>query len=168
MAIVLVIVRAVIGFGIASHGAQKLFGAFGGSGLPGTGRYFEKLGFRPGWLFALAAGLGELAGGLCTALGLIGPIAPALVVEVMTVAMITVHIRNGFFAAANGIEMPLAYAAGALLLTFAGPGPYSLDVLLGLTWLWTTPARILAAVAAVAVGLAVSAVRRAPAVAESA
>src|SRR2546428_533738 len=83
---------------LAAHGAQKLFGWFGGYGLAGTGGFFAGLGFRPGVLFALAAGLGELGGGLLTAAGLFGPVGPALIILVMLVAILAVHWPHGFFA----------------------------------------------------------------------
>jgi putative oxidoreductase len=133
----LFIVRIVAGVLMAAHGAQKLFGWFGGYGLAGTGGYFEKLGFRPGRLFAGAAGVSELTGGLLIALGFLGPAGPALVVAVMIVAAVSVHWRNGLFAASNGIELPLLYGTVAILLVFSGPGRYSLDGVLGLTSLWT-------------------------------
>lgn len=132
MATGLLIVRLLVGLGLAAHGAQKLFGWFGGYGLKGTGGYFEGvLGYRPGIVFAAAAGLGEFGGGLLTALGLLNPIGPALIVMVMLVATLTVHIRNGFFTANNGYELPLTYIAGALAIAFAGPGAYSVDDTIG-------------------------------------
>src|SRR5262245_34559552 len=102
--------RVIFGLAMAAHGAQKLFGWFGGYGLDGTGAFLEGLGFRPGRFFAAAAGLGEFAAGLLTALGLFGPVGPALTILVMMVAMITVHASHGFFAMSNGIELPLLYA----------------------------------------------------------
>ncbi len=123
----LLIGRLILGLGLASHGAQKLFGWFDGHGPRGAGAIFETLGFRPGIVFAVLAGLGEFAGGLLTALGLFGPIGPALIVTVMIVAMACVHWPNGFFATANCVELPLAYAAGAFLIAFGGAGRYSLD-----------------------------------------
>jgi putative oxidoreductase len=130
----LLIVRLIIGLGLAAHGAQKLFGWFGGYGLKGTGGYFEGvLGYRPGVLFAAAAGLGEFGGGLLTALGLLNPIGPALIVMVMLVATLTVHIKNGFFTSNNGYELPLVYIAGALAIAFVGPGAYSADGPIGFT-----------------------------------
>jgi putative oxidoreductase len=134
----LLIVRLVLGLGIAAHGAQKLFGWFGGHGLEGTDGFFEKLGFRPGKAFALLAGLGELGGGLLVALGLFGPAGPAIVVLVMIVAAVTVHLEGGFFAASNGIELPLLYAIGVMAIAFAGPGAWSLDAGLGLEEVWTS------------------------------
>ena len=98
MDIALLVVRAILGLGIAAHGAQKLFGWFGGYGLAGTGGFFEGIGFRPGRAFALLAGLGEFGGGLLTLLGLGGALGPALIVLVMLTAIFTVHVKNGFFA----------------------------------------------------------------------
>src|SRR5690606_7059365 len=106
--------RVLIGLLIAAHGAQKLFGWFGGHGLAGTGAFFEGLGFRPGRLYALAAGLGEFTSGVLIAVGLFGPVGPALMLAVMLVAAISVHWRNGLFATNNGIEMPLLYGIAAV------------------------------------------------------
>lgn len=145
----LLLARLVLGLLMAAHGAQKLFGWFGGHGLAGTGGYFEQLGFRPGRAFALAAGLAEFGGGLLVALGFLGPVGPALVVSVMLVAALTVHRSGGLFAMTNGVEVPLLYSAGAIALALTGPGAYSLDALLGLHSL-STPA---VALAALAVGL---------------
>jgi putative oxidoreductase len=128
----LLIARLILGLAIAAHGAQKLFGWFGGYGLNGTGGFFESIGFRPGRLFALAAGLAEFGGGALTALGFLGPIGPALIILVMMVALLTVHLHNGFFAQSNGIELNLAYIVSALAVASAGPGVYSLDNILGL------------------------------------
>jgi putative oxidoreductase len=133
MSIALLIVRLIIGLGIAVHGSQKLFGWFGGYGIAGTGGFFEGLGFRPGPLFALAAGLGETAGGVLLVLGLGGPIGPAIVVMVMLVAIFSVHITKGFLTQNGGWELPALYIAGAAALAFTGPGAYSLDRILGLT-----------------------------------
>lgn len=130
----LLIARLFFGLGLAAHGSQKLFGWFGGHGLSGTGDFFETIGFRPGRFFATAAASGEVAGGLLTALGLFGPVGPALMILVMIVAA-SIHARNGFFASNNGVELPLLYAMGGLVFAFVGPGAYSLDGILGLLWL---------------------------------
>jgi putative oxidoreductase len=137
MATALLIARLCIGLGLAAHGAQKVFGWYGGYGLKGTGGFFEGLGYKPGVLFALAAGLGEFLGGLLTALGLGGPIGPAMIILVMLVALFTVHWGHGFFVTSNGVELPLMNIAGALVLAIAGPGPYSVDALAGLGGIWT-------------------------------
>ena len=150
----LLLARLVFGLAMAAHGTQKLFGWFGGYGLAGTGGFFEGLGFRPGKLFALAAGLSEFGGGMLVALGLLGPVGPSLIVSVMLVAMITVHIKHPFFAATNGIEVPLLYSATAIALALIGPGAFSLDAILGLEFLWTTPVALIALAAGVLGGLA--------------
>jgi putative oxidoreductase len=136
IALPLLIVRLVIGLGFASHGAQKLFGWFGGYGLAGTGGFFESMGFKPGKLFAGAAGVGELLGGLLLALGLGGPIGSMLIISVMLVAILAVHLDGGFFAP-KGIELPLTYAAIGFTFAFVGFGAYSLDAVLGLNTVWT-------------------------------
>lgn len=130
----LLLARMVIGLLFAAHGAQKLFGWFGGYGLAGTGGFFESLGFRPGRFFAAAAGFTELTGGLLLALGLLGPLGPAMIIAVMIVAMATVHWQHGLFSQNNGIELPLIYSAAAAAIAFVGNGAYSLDAALGLTW----------------------------------
>jgi putative oxidoreductase len=132
----LLIARLILGLGMAAHGAQKLFGWFGGPGLGGMAGWMDSLGFRPGRLWATLNGLAEFGSGLLIALGLFGPLGPALLVSVMIVAMYTVHRKNGFFAANNGIEVPILYVAGALVICAATPGVYSLDAVLGLDWLW--------------------------------
>jgi putative oxidoreductase len=159
----LLIARLILGFGLAAHGAQKLFGWFGGYGLKGTGGFFEGLGFRPGALFAAAAGLGEFGGGLLTAAGLFGPVGPALIVVVMLVAMVTVHWRNGFFSSKNGIELGLMNTAGALAIAFAGPGAFSLDRVVRISQLSQPSTTWLVIAAAVVVAIVNLAVRRRPA-----
>jgi len=77
MSVGLLILRLVVGLSLAAHGAQKLFGWFGGYGLTGTGRFLEQLGFRPGRLHAAQAGLAELLGGLFLSAGLLTPAAAA-------------------------------------------------------------------------------------------
>ena len=136
MNIGLLVARLVFGITMSAHGAQKLFGWFGGYGISGTGQFFESIGFRPGRVLAAAAGLGEVAGGLLVALGLLGPVGPALMLSVMIVAS-SLHWKNGLFATANGIELPLLYSAAAVALAFTGYGTYSLDALFGLARVWT-------------------------------
>jgi len=156
----LLIVRLVAGLLMAAHGSQKLFGWFGGYGLAGTGGFLEALGFRPGQLFATAAALSELIGGLLIALGLLGPVGPALVLAVMIVAAISVHWRNGLFAQSNGIELPLLYGTLAVALTLSGPGDYSLDALVGLTRFWTPETSWIALLIGIVGGAANLAARR--------
>jgi putative oxidoreductase len=130
----LLLARMVIGLLFAAHGAQKLFGWFGGYGLAGTGGFFESLGFRPGRFFAAAAGFSEFTGGLLLALGLLGPLGPAMIIAVMVVAIATVHWQHGVFAQNNGYELPLVYGVAAAAIALVGNGAYSFDAVLGLTW----------------------------------
>jgi putative oxidoreductase len=169
MAAGLLIARLIVGIAMAGHGSQKLFGWFGGHGPAGTGGFFEQLGWRPGALFAVAAGLAELGGGVLTALGLLNPIGPALVVMVMIVATLAVHRTKGFWAANGGWELNGAYIAASLAFAFAGPGAYSLDALIGFDALGT-PVRVWIVLAiAVVLALGNVAVRRpAPAAAPGA
>ena len=133
----LIIARLVFGLLMAAHGTQKAFGWFGGYGLAGTGGFFEQLGFRPGRFFAAAAAASEVTAGILMAIGLLGPVGPALIVSVMLVAAATVHWQHGLFAQNNGIEMPLLYGVAAISLALTGFGAYSVDAALGLTSLWT-------------------------------
>jgi len=155
------IARIVLGGLMAGHGAQKLFGWFGGYGLTGTAGFFEGLGFKPGRLFATAASVGEVLSGVLIALGLFGPVGPAILVSIMIVAAVSVH-WHGVFAQSNGVEVPLLYATGAIALALTGPGRYSLDALLGLGSFWTPAVVASVLVAGVAGGLLNLSLRRAP------
>jgi putative oxidoreductase len=160
MSLGLLIARVVFGILMAAHGSQKLFGWLGGYGLTGTGGFFEALGFRPGRLFAAVASAAELIGGLLVALGLLGPVGPALMLSVMIVAAGSVHWQHGLFATSNGIELPLLYAAAGAALTFTGPGQYSVDALLGLSPVWTPVLNTAILAAGVISGAANLAIRR--------
>jgi putative oxidoreductase len=151
--------RLILGALMVGHGAQKLFGWFGGYGIAGTAPFFEQLGFRPSRLFVITASLSEVLSGILVALGLFGPVGPALLLSVMIVAAISVHWKNGLFATANGIEVPLLYATAAVALAFTGPGPFSLDSVLGIDHTWT-PALKAVALAVGVVGGAVNLLAR--------
>ena len=127
MEIGLLVLRLVVGLGFAAHGAQKLFGAFGGHGLEGTAGFFEGIGLRPGRLHAWAAGSAEFFGGLLIALGLATPFAAAALIAVMTAAVLSVHLPNGFFVAGNGYEYNLVLVAAVFALAAIGAGDWSLD-----------------------------------------
>ena len=157
------VIRVIIGLGIAAHGAQKLFGWFGGHGPKGTGGFMESLGFRPGAIFAVMSGGGEFFGGLLILLGFLGPIGPALVISVLTVAILTVHIRNGFFAANNGFELPLTYIAGALTAAFTSSSMLTLDNLFGITLFHSAAATWIFVAIGLVGGILAVLTRRAPA-----
>ena len=155
----LLVGRLVVGLGMAAHGAQKLFGWFGGKGPAGTAKHFESLGYEPGRPFAIAAGLGELTSGLLIAVGLFGPIGPGLMLAVMLVAMIQQR-RHGFFAMNDGLELPLLYGAAAVALGFTGFGQYALDAAFGLEELSTIPVQAVALALGALGGAATLALRR--------
>lgn len=165
MDIGLLLIRLVIGGTIAAHGAQKLFGWFGGYGIAGTGGWLESLGFRPGRVQAVVSGLSEFGGGVLLALGLLTPLGAAAIAGVMLVAIGSVHISNGFFNGGGGYEFNLVLALGALAIAFTGPGEISVDKALG--WSFDGPEYgIPAMLAALLIGGVVLATRKAPAVAE--
>jgi putative oxidoreductase len=134
MDIAILIIRVFFGLAIAAHGAGKLF-RFAGHGLKATAGMFEMVGFRPGVPFAAAAGLTEFGGGILVILGLLTPFGAAGIVSTMIVAMMSMHVKNGFFAMNNGIELPFLYAVAAVAIAFSGGGAFSLDALLGLGFL---------------------------------
>lgn len=160
--IAFLVVRLILGLALTAHGTQKLFGWFGGGGIAGTGGFFESIGFRPGTLFALMAGLGETVGGVLTLLGLGGALGPVLIVLVMLVAIGAVHYNKGFFSSGGGWELPITNIAVALGIAFGGNGPYSLDNVLNLTFL-TDPLQIWYALAAAAIVAGLNLLVRRPA-----
>ncbi len=128
----LLILRVTFGGLLAGHGAQKLFGAFGGHGLQGTAGWLESLRLKPGQRWALAAASSEFGGGLLTALGLLGPVGPAATIGAMGVATGTVHWGKPVWVTSGGAELPLTNMAIASALLLTGPGALSLDRALGL------------------------------------
>jgi putative oxidoreductase len=127
MDLALLVLRVVVGLLFAGHGAQKLFGAFGGGGLDGTAGMFDNIGLRPGWLHARAAGTAEFAGGALLALGMFTPFAAATLIAVMTAAVITVHAPKGIWNTNQGYEYNLVMAAVVFALAGIGAGSWSLD-----------------------------------------
>lgn len=122
----LLLIRLIVGLTFAGHGTQKLFGWFGGYGLKGTGGWLESIGMKPGVLMALFAGLGELAGGLLFAAGVWTPVAAALIVLTMLVAIFKVHGKNGYWVTSNGFEYNLMLIAVAVGVALVGPGEWVL------------------------------------------
>ena len=144
-------IRAVLGLLLFAHGAQKLFGWWGGHGLDGTGGFFHSLGHRPGRQMAALAGASEATGGLLLFLGLLTPLGAAAIIGTMIVASISVHANNGIWATNGGYELPMFYGLVAAGLAFTGPGSFSIDNGLGLNlsgWGWGLLALILGGVGA--------------------
>jgi len=122
--------RLPIGIIFVAHGAQKLFGAFGGYGLEGTGQFMASLGLAPGFLMALLAGSAEFFGGLALLFGVLVRPAAAALAFAMLVAILSVHISHGLFLATNGYEYALALLAAAVALLIGGAGRLSVDAAL--------------------------------------
>jgi putative oxidoreductase len=124
------LIRIAAGLLLVPHGAQKLFGWFGGYGLEATGQFFaDKLGVPAS--LALVAGLIEFFGGLMLAAGLATRVVAAFVVGLMTVAVLQVHLAAGFFWTDGGYEYPLFWGIVAFAFVIRGGGRYSLDALIG-------------------------------------
>jgi putative oxidoreductase len=124
----LLLVRLVVGLTFAGHGSQKLFGWFGGHGLKNTAGWLDSMGIKPGMFMALLAALAEIIGGLLFAAGVWTPVAAALIVLTMLVAILTVHGKNGYWITKNGFEYNLTLIAIALGVALIGPGAYVLNI----------------------------------------
>lgn len=123
------VLRIPVGLVLAAHGAQKLFGWFGGYGLEATGQWMASIGFEPGYMMALLAGSAEFFGGIALMLGLLTRPAAAVAAFTMAIAM-TVHVGNGMFVSNNGYEFALVLLAASVSLVFQGGGALSADRLI--------------------------------------
>ncbi|WP_079188893.1 DoxX family protein [Streptomyces kebangsaanensis] len=123
----LLLIRLTFGLLMAAHGAQKVFGLFGGGGLTATGKAFSALGYHPGKLFAVIGGLSELLGGLGLALGLLTPLAAAVLIGMMINAMATVTGAHGLWETDGGVEYSVCIAVVALAVAAIGPGRLAFD-----------------------------------------
>jgi putative oxidoreductase len=130
----LLVLRLGLGVIFIGHGAQKLFGSFGGPRISGFTKMLEQLGVKPAKPMAILAGLAEFVGGILVILGFLTPLAALILIGVMIVAVLTVHLKNGFFNTNGGYEFNLALAGMALTLLIVGAGAYSLDSVLGILW----------------------------------
>ncbi len=119
--------RLPIGITFMAHGAQKLFGWFGGYGLEGTGQWMASIGLTPGYLMALMAGSSEFFGGLLLIIGLLIRPNSAVLAFTMLMAIVTVHLDNGLFMSNNGYEFGLALLAATVSLAISGAGKMSID-----------------------------------------
>lgn len=122
--------RVPVGIIFAAHGAQKLFGWFGGYGLAGTGAWMDSIGLTPGVVMAFLAGAAEFFGGVALILGLLTRPAAAALAFAMLVAIFSVHFENGLFMSNNGYEFGLALLAASVSLLFSGAGKVSVDALI--------------------------------------
>jgi putative oxidoreductase len=154
----LLLLRVVVGATMFGHGAQKLFGWFGGPGPEGTKGMLGKLGFPAARPLAAVVGLSEAAG-LLLALGLVTPLACLALAVVMLVAIVTVHWAKGFWNTAGGYEFPLVILTVAVAITATGPGRFSLDRAIGwddtITGVWWALGVLVAAIAIAALTVTV-------------
>jgi putative oxidoreductase len=150
----MLLLRVTLGGLLAGHGAQKLFGWFGGPGLQGTRGWLQSLGYPPEQPWAEASATAELGGGVLTALGFLGPIGPALTTGAMATATVKVHWGKPIWVTSGGAELPVTNMAIAGALMLAGPGDWSLDGLLGIRVpRWVAIPAALASAAGVAYGV---------------
>lgn len=119
--------RLPLGIIFTAHGAQKLFGWFGGYGLQGTGQWMASIGLEPGVLMAALAGSAEFFGGLLLIAGLFTRPAALVLAFTMLIAIVSVHLGNGLFMSNNGYEFGLALLSGAVALVISGGGSASVD-----------------------------------------
>jgi putative oxidoreductase len=123
----LLVARTALGSSIAAHGAQKLFGWFGGPGMDSASQMMQSLGFQPGDRYARLASLSEIGAGALIATGTGGPLGPALLLGVMGTAAGSVHVKNGYWQSNGGYELNAMYALLALLLAVEDHGRFSFD-----------------------------------------
>ena len=128
----LLVLRTIMGSLMLGHGAQKLFGWWGGYGLEGTSGWLESLGLRPGRIWAILAGGSEFGGGVLSLLGLLNPVGPLGVIGAMAAATRKAHWGNPIWVTEGGPELPLTNISIATALMVAGPGEFSLDRALGI------------------------------------
>jgi putative oxidoreductase len=160
IALGLLILRLGIGLIITAHGAQKLFGAWGGPGMSKWAQSVQRLRIRPAQPWAWIAALSEFGGGLLLAFGLLSPLGGLAITGAMLVAIATVHLSKGFWAGKGGYEFNLALITGAVALAFTGPGPYSLDGALGIHL--PEPLTLIVGTIALIVGVSATLLSRSP------
>ena len=156
----LLILRLGIGLIIAAHGAQKLFGIWGGPGMTKWAQSVQRLRIRPARPWAWIAALSEFGGGLLLAFGLLSPLGSLAIIGAMVVAIATVHLSKGFWAGKGGFEFNLSLIVGAAALAFTSPGPYSLDSALGLHL--PEPLTLIVGTIALIVGVSATLLSRSP------
>jgi putative oxidoreductase len=127
--VAILILRLALGFVFIAHGSQKLFGAFGGGGIAGTGQFFASLGASPGAMWAVIVGLVEFGGGTALAVGFLSRISAALIAIDMLVAIVIYNARNGFFVETptGGWEINLILIAMTLAIVLVGGRRFAVD-----------------------------------------
>ena len=160
IALGLLILRLVVGLTIAGHGAQKLFGWWGGPGMTGWTQMVAKLRIRPAQPWAWVAALAEFGGGVLLALGLLTPLAAVAIAGSMIIAIVTVHLPRGFWVTKGGYEYNLVVLAAMAALSLTGAGTYSLDQLLRLHF--PQPLTVIVATIALIAGVTATLVTRSP------
>lgn len=156
----LLVLRSIVGGVVAAHGAQKLFGWFGGYGLVATSGYMgDQLRLRPAIFWTALAGLSEFGGGLLLGVGFLSPLGSLGIIASMVTATVLVHWWR-FWASDNGFEYPLVLLTAAAVIAISGPGVYSLDAAVGISL--PAPATFVAGLVAVAAGVATALMTRAP------
>ena len=131
IALGLLILRLVVGLTLAGHGAQKVFGWWGGPGIGGWTAGMTRMRMRPPVMWAWLSALSELVGGILVAFGFLSPLGNFAIVASMLVAIALVHGRNGFWNSNRGFEFNLSILGAGIALALTGPGTYSLDALFG-------------------------------------
>jgi len=160
VALGLLILRVVIGLTLAAHGAQKLFGWFGGPGMTGWTGAMNRMRIRPATPWAWMSARAEFLGGIGLVLGLLFPLPSAAIAGSMLVAMMIVHLPKGFFVSKGGYEFNLSILGAVASLALTGPGAYSLDAALGIRF--PEPISIIVVTVLVIAGVAVALLTRAP------
>jgi putative oxidoreductase len=156
----LLLLRLIVGLTLAAHGAQKVFGWWGGSGIPGWTQAMTRLRIRPAAPWAWISALAELVGGLMLALGFLSPMGNLAIAGAMLVAIATVHFAKGFWNTKGGFEFNLTILAAVFALALTGPGVYSLDHAMRINL--PEPATLLVGTVAMIVGVTVTLATRAP------
>jgi putative oxidoreductase len=150
------VLRVVVGLLVAGHGAQKVFGWFGGRGMAGFSGWLHSMGFRPAALWSWMGALAEFGGGVLLALGLFSPLGSIAISSSMLTAIARAHWPK-VWATENGFELPLTYLVVVLAIATTGPGAYSLDAALGTALPWTVAVALgVAALVGWAIGIVIS------------
>ena len=161
IALGLLVLRLVLGLILVGHGAQKLFGWWGGSGMTGWTGAMTRMRIRPVVPWAWMSALAEFVGGLLVAIGFLNPLGSFAIAGSMLVAIALVHWPKGFWTTKGGYEFNLLIIAAAAAVAIAGPGAYSLDTALGIHL--PEPVLLIVGTLATLAGVGVAVGTRAPA-----